>query len=238
MKRYSHVHCTDKYSEHSPTIRYVWPTGWVFVYELSGFGFQSSCSHLNFRFRGCLEQGAPRCWRNDRVQIQSEAGTSHDQMHQTYKYSEHSPIIWSVRPNGWGIVYELSRSCFESSCSHFNFSYRVFLEQRVPWHWRNYRVWIHCKRLCDMIKAYSQMDRTYKYSEHSSIIWSVWPNGWVLVYKLRVCGFESSCSHLNFRFLACFIIRVLWHSGNYRVWINSKTHALHDKNLQSNRPYR
>ena len=144
-KRYSHVHCTDKYSEHSPTIRYVWPTGWVFVYELSGFGFQSSCSHLNFRFRGCLEQGAPRCWRNDRVQIQSEAGTSHDQMHQTCKYSEHSPIIWSVRPNGWGVVYELSRSCFESSCSHFSFSYRVFLEQRVPWHWRNYRVWIHCE---------------------------------------------------------------------------------------------
>ena len=76
------------------------------------------------------------------------------------------------------------------------------------------------KRLCDMIKAYSQMDRTYKYSEHNSIIRSVWPNGWVLVYKLRDCGFESSCSHLNFRFLACFIIRVLWHSGNYRDLAN------------------
>ena len=24
----------------------VWPNGWVFVYELSGFGFESSCSHL------------------------------------------------------------------------------------------------------------------------------------------------------------------------------------------------
>ena len=24
----------------------VWPNGWVYVYELSGFGFESSCSHL------------------------------------------------------------------------------------------------------------------------------------------------------------------------------------------------
>ena len=26
----------------------VWPNGWVFVYEVSGSGFESSCSHLNF----------------------------------------------------------------------------------------------------------------------------------------------------------------------------------------------
>ena len=25
----------------------VWPNGWVFVYKLSGSGFESSCSHLN-----------------------------------------------------------------------------------------------------------------------------------------------------------------------------------------------
>ena len=30
-----------------------------FVYELSGCGFESSCSHLNFRFRACFEEGAP-----------------------------------------------------------------------------------------------------------------------------------------------------------------------------------
>ena len=29
----------------------------------------------------------------------------------------------------------------------------------------------------DMIKTYSQMHRTDKYSQHSSIIWPVWPNG-------------------------------------------------------------
>ena len=29
----------------------------------------------------------------------------------------------------------------------------------------------------DMTRTYSQMYRTDKYSEHSSIIWPVWPNG-------------------------------------------------------------
>ena len=37
----------------------VWLNGWVFVYELSGCGFESSCSHLNFKFRTCFEQGVP-----------------------------------------------------------------------------------------------------------------------------------------------------------------------------------
>ena len=41
------------------------------------------------------------------------------------------------------------------------------------------------------------MHRTDKYSEHSSIIWPVWPNGWVFVYELSGSGFESSCSHLK-----------------------------------------
>ena len=29
----------------------------------------------------------------------------------------------------------------------------------------------------DMIRTYSQFHRTDKYPEHSSITWSVWPNG-------------------------------------------------------------
>ena len=33
------------------------------------------------------------------------------------------------------------------------------------------------KGICDMIRRYSQMHLPDKYSEHSSIIWSVWPNG-------------------------------------------------------------
>ena len=48
-----------------------------------------------------------------------------------------------------------------------------------------------------MIRTYSQMHRTDMYSQHSSIIWSVWLNGWVFVSELSGCGFESRCSHLN-----------------------------------------
>ena len=32
--------------------------------------------------------------------------------------------------------------------------------------------------------------------QHSSIIWPVWLNGWVFIYELSGCGFESSCGHL------------------------------------------
>ena len=39
---------------------------WVFVYELSASGFESSCSHLNFRFRACFEQGVP--WHSGNMQ--------------------------------------------------------------------------------------------------------------------------------------------------------------------------
>ena len=38
-------------------IRPLWLNDWLFVYELSGCGFESSCNHLNFRFRACFEQG-------------------------------------------------------------------------------------------------------------------------------------------------------------------------------------
>ena len=58
-----------------------------------------------------------------------------------------------------------------------------------------------------------------------------WLNGWVFVYELSGCGFESSCSHLNFRF--CVFDQVPWYSGNDRVWIHSETRSWHDKNIQS-----
>ena len=71
-------------------------------------------------------------------------------------------------------------------------------------------------------------------SDYNWTIWPVWVNGWVFVYEVSFCGFESSCSHLNFRFRACFEQGVPWHSGNYRVWIHSETRTWHDKNIQSN----
>ena len=41
------------------------------------------------------------------------------------------------------------------------------------------------------------MHGTGKYSQHSSIIWLVWLNGWVLVYELSDSEFEFRSCHLN-----------------------------------------
>ena len=78
------------------------------------------------------------------------------------------------------------------------------------------------------------MQHTDKFSQHSSMIWKVWPYGWVFVYELSGCAFKIRCSHLNFRFLACFDQGVPWHSVKYRVWIHSETHMWHDNKIQSN----
>ena len=91
---------------------------------------------------------------------------------------------------------------------------------------------IHLKRVRDMIRTYIQMQHTNKYSQHSSITWPLWLNGWVFVYELSGCGFKSSCSHLNIRFRACFEQGVPWHTGNYRLYIHSETRTWHDKNIQ------
>ena len=77
------------------------------------------------------------------------------------------------------------------------------------------------------------MHHTNKYSQHSSVIWPVWLNGWVFVYELSCCGFEPSCSQLNFRFHTCFEQGGPWYSGNYRVWTDSEMHMWHDKNIQT-----
>ena len=72
----------------------------------------------------------------------------------------------------------------------------------------------------------------------SSIKWLlqelfVWPNGWAFIYELSGCGFESRCSHLNFRYCTCFEQGVPWHSGKYRVWIHSEMRTWHEKKIQS-----
>ena len=65
----------------------------------------------------------------------------------------------------------------------------------------------------------SQMHRTDKYSQYSSIIWLVWLNGWVFIYDLSGCEFKPCWSNLNFRYRAYFEQEVPWHSDNYRFWL-------------------
>ena len=83
--------------------------------------------------------------------------------------------------------------------------------------------WFTLKCVRGMITTYSQMHRTDKYSQQIPIIWPVWLNGWVSLHEISGCGFESSSSHLNFRFHECFEKGVSWHSNNHRVWIHSET---------------
>ena len=130
-------------------------------------------------------------------------------------------------------LYELIGCGFESRCSHLSLDFapvssKEFLDIQAT---------IECgftlKQVCDMIKTYSQMHRIDKYLPHSSTIWPIWLNGWVFVYDLRGCGFESRCSPLNFRFRTCFEQGVSWHLWNYGVWIHFETRTWHDKNIQS-----
>ena len=76
------------------------------------------------------------------------------------------------------------------------------------------------------------MQRTTKYYISTETLGKVTATGVKrrTTYKLSGSGFESSCSHLNFRFRACFEQGVPWHSGNYRVWIYSETRTWYDKN--------
>ena len=67
--------------------------------------------------------------------------------------------------------------------------------------WSIFKEYIECrftlKRVLDMIITYSQMHHANKYSQLSSIIRPLWLDGWVFVYELSGCGFESRCCHLS-----------------------------------------
>ena len=76
---------------------------WVFVYELSGCGFESCCSHLNFRYCACFEKGVPWQWDNYRVLIHSETRTWHAVNKRYYwcrlqARKKRLEIIWNKNP--------------------------------------------------------------------------------------------------------------------------------------------
>ena len=45
----------EKHSTIQPNWR-IWPNDLMFVYELGGSQFESSCIHVNFRFRACFNK--------------------------------------------------------------------------------------------------------------------------------------------------------------------------------------
>ena len=94
----------------------------------------------------------------------------------------------------------------------------------------------HVCKIIFGVTATGLKPRTAQFANKHSTIWPnwpVWPNGCVFVYEISASGSKCRCSHLNFRFCACFEQGVPWHSGKYRVWIHSETITWHDKNIQS-----
>ena len=53
---------------------------------------------------------------------------------------------------------------------------------------------IHSETRTWHVITYNKMHRTDKYSQHCSIIWPVWLNGWVFVCELSGCGFGDGLS--------------------------------------------
>ena len=141
------MHCTDKYWQYRSIIWPVLVNGWVLVFELSGCGFESSCIHLNFRFRSCFDLEFPWYSGNYQVWIHSETHTWHDkkysQMHHTDKYWEYRPIIWLLWLNGWLFAYEISGCGIGSTCSHLNIRFLSCIDQGVPFRWGNYTLWFY-----------------------------------------------------------------------------------------------
>ena len=123
---------------------------------------------------------------------------TYTQIQYTHKDLQHSSIIWPVWLNGWVFFYVLSGCGFESSCSHLNLRFRNCFQQGVLCIQVTIECGFNLKCVRDMIRIYSQTHLTDKFSQHSSIIWPVWVNGWLFIYELSGCGFEFSCSHFNF----------------------------------------
>ena len=121
----------------------------MFVYEVSACGFESRCSHLNFRFCACFEERVP--WYSGNTTAECGFTLKHvrdmirtySQIHCTDKCPQPCTIVCKGWLNGWLFVYELSCCRLESRCSNLNFRFRVCFEEGVPWHSGSYRVWIH-----------------------------------------------------------------------------------------------
>ena len=64
----------------------------------------------------------------------------------------------------------------------------------------------------------------------------------VKVHMLLTCQTSNLkvfiMTNLNFKYHTCFEQGIPWHSSNDRVWIYSERRMWHDKNVQSNAPYR
>ena len=136
---YSHTPPTNIYSQNSSIIWPVWLNCWVFVYELSGCGFESRCCHLNFRYSPYLEARSLLTFKQTiewgfTLKLICDMAITYIQMHHIDKYSQRSWVIWPGWLNSSVFVYEVSGCEFQFRCCYLNFRYGGYLKQGVPWH--------------------------------------------------------------------------------------------------------
>ena len=99
----------------------------------------------------------------------------------------HNHLLWL---HVWVFVYELSDCGFQSRSSYLYFRYCTCFEQGVPWHWGSYRVYIHFKCACNIIKT--QKSRLLPY--FSFFILYTMHNAWksCLQFQIRTESWFSS----------------------------------------------
>ena len=141
-----------------------------------------------------------------------------------FRVNPHSRVAWMTRNSLLKNMYDIWSL---SDCNGTRIQNHL-VRKRTPNHLTKQAKWLSC----DMIRTYSQMHLTDKYTQHSSVYWPVCLKGWLFVYRLSGCGFKSRCSHLNLRYRVCFEQGVPWHSDNSWEWIYSVTRTWHDKNIQ------
>ena len=237
------MHGTDRYPDQPSIIWAVGPNGWESLCKRSGSGLKSCCSHVTVRFHTCFEQGIPWHSGNYRLWIQSERRSWHQKNMQSdapYRYvlrkqPSHLGVFAKCLSVGlrtkWFLVrVQLQSLNLQISCLLGGSSSLTF---RQPTKESGFTL----KRVRDMTRTYSEMHSTERYSQDSRMIWPVRPIGWLFVYEESGSESKSRCSHLTSRFCGCFEQGVLWHSGNYRVWIHSETRTWLDKNIQWSAPY-
>ena len=170
------MHRTDKHSLHSSITRPVWLNGWVFLYEISGCGFESRCSHLKLQMWSLLWARSSLTF-SQTIECRSTLKLVRvmiiicSQMHRTDNESQHSSIIWPVWLNGWVFSCELICCGFKPPCCHLKLQIWPLFRARSS---LILRQTIGCgftlKLVHDMIMAYTQIHRTDNYSQYSSII--------------------------------------------------------------------
>ena len=133
--------------------------------------------------------------------------------------------IWKVTYAIWEVIYKL---------------YDLYNTKVIFWEWRNENKNSNKKSNEANLKELFHVRGQYLYSRakpcgisnsnsiqtHNHLVRKQTLNGWVLVYKLSGCGFESHCCHLNFRYCTCFKQGVPWHPS----WENT---SFYDDALES-----